>query len=276
MGLSLKISIMIMFVLLFSLVLNAFLNFYNFKNTYTKLVSTTYSVVIENMKEALEYQLNLGLNTDNSVESIKTSFIEQKQSDENIDFIQVINNKGKIIFSTSAENINTNVSSSWKEKILRKTTVSKENNIKKTVSSKNVIVRLPETKKAIVIGLPFINNFGVKQGAVILGYSKEYLEDSVDGMILVLSQGGISIFIIFTIITTVGVYLYLRNVIKDFKFMASTLEGHSTKLPHLSSKKPDSLKDFLAFNKIRKELIKDIDSIDSKFKYGKVENLNGN
>jgi TM2 domain-containing membrane protein YozV len=232
------------------------------------------------MKESLEYQLNLGLNTENSIESTKNLFKEQKKSDENIDFIKVINSKGEIIFTTNEMDKDTQANTAWvntlnRESGTKKATTSKDKTSKSSKNQKtdtdtdtdtNEIIQLPETNKAIIIGLPFVNSFGSNEGAVILGYSKDYLKGNVDGMIWLLAQGGVSIFIIFIVITIVGVYLYLRNVTKDFKFMASALGEHSSKLPYLSGKKPDSLKNFLTFNKARKDVLNDIDNVENNSK----------
>jgi len=60
-SLRIKISIMIVLLLAFALLLNVFLNFFNFEKTYTNMIVSRFLVVAKDLQNTAEYGLSLGL-----------------------------------------------------------------------------------------------------------------------------------------------------------------------------------------------------------------------
>ena len=206
-GLSFKISIMIILILAFALLLNVFLNFFNFEKNYTNMIYSRFFVTAKDLQNTAEYGLSLGLllpELKNIQEVINGIVNEQKD----IVSIEVFNDRGQVIFATNPEGKNREVPAKWVEKL-------KE-------MDKEAVSEFAHND-AFVIVLPLMNTFNIKVGALALGFSKSHIEIPVKRMFLYLFKY-FSIFLAtLAVIIFMGVSAFSRDLARNFNRMQSFL-----------------------------------------------------
>ncbi len=257
-SLFLRISAVVITIVLFSLLLNAFLNYFNFNTTYKELVRSRYNVVLDDLKQAIEYNLNFGLELSelSHHENIQKMIKDKKIKDETILYLKVFDDKGNILFEINPKKITTQVPAEWKSK------QTLTDNKKGWSFSDN---------KVFVIGLPLVNNFNVKEGVLALGYSKTRVDNTMKDMIVDLTQGVLLMLGFFAFITLVGIYLFSKRVIKGFIHMESSLKeiiakSAKAKTDRKSDKSNEFEENFIAFHNNTKEVMQKLKEAEQEIK----------
>ena len=249
-GLSLrvKISIMIIMILAFALLLNVFLNFFNFEKNYSNIVYSRFFVIAKDLQNTAEYGLGLGLSLPelkNLQEVINGITSEHKD----IVSITIFNDKGRVIFHTNPEEVNKGVSSKWVDKL-------KE-------MDKEAISRFTHNDTFVIV-LPLMNTFNIKVGALALSFSKSHIEIPVKRMLLYLFRW-FSIFLIaLAVITFMGISLFSRDIVRNFGRMRSFLENFLQGRPDdFGSSEPvtDLQEELIAFQEKSTEVLRKIDNV---------------
>lgn len=206
-GLSLraKISVMIILLLTFALLLNVFLNYFNFEKNYTSMVHSRFFVIARDLQNTAEYGLSLGLSLPelkNLQEVIDGILDEQKD----IVSIAIFDDHGQIIFHTDPGEKGKAAPSKWMGSL------DKESMSEFTDDNRSAIL------------LPLTNAFNVRTGALALNFPKSHIETPVKNMFSYLLEYFVISLGIFTVITFAAVSLFSRNIVKNFNGMRTFLE----------------------------------------------------
>ena len=213
-GLSLraKISVMIILLLAFALLLNVFLNYFNFEKNYTSMVHSRFFVIARDLQNTAEYGLSLGLSLPelkNLQEVIDGILDEQKD----IVSIGIFDDQSQVIFHTDPKEKGKTVPSIAMESL-----------------GEEDIYEFNDDGKSVIL-LPLTNAFNVRTGALALSFPKSHIEIPVKNMFSYLLEHFVISLAIFTVITFVAVSLFSRNIVKSFNRMRVLLEDSSGREP---------------------------------------------
>ncbi len=214
---SFKISIILIIVLVFSLILNLLLNFFNFEKTYGDLVSSRFYVAGKDIKNTIEYQLNLGLALP-EMKNIQVFAEEQKKKDAAIAEVEVCDEKGRILFGTDSGRLGKTESPSLIAAMRKHDHVSKS---KKTEERTSTVVL---GDRAYII-LPIVNSFGLRVGSVALAYPRTIISRPMQGILIYLLVLFIVTLLLFSAITFAAVHLISRSLNHKIVGMNESLKG---------------------------------------------------
>jgi sensor histidine kinase regulating citrate/malate metabolism len=254
-GLSLrvKISIMIILILAFALLLNVFLNFFNFEKNYSNMIYSRFFVIAKDLQNTAEYGLDLGLSLPelkNLQEVISGVVTEHKD----IISIIIFNAEGQAIFHTDPEEVDKGVPAKWVEKLKE---MDREATSELTYND------------TFVIALPLLNTFNIKVGTLALSFSKSHIEIPVRQMFLYLFRWSFVFLIAFAAITFVGVSLFSRDIVGIFGRMRSSLEDFLQGRPHdfeRSESIADLQEELIAFQEKSTEVLQKIHNVSKELK----------
>jgi len=254
-GLSLrvKISIMIIVILTFALLLNVFLNFFNFEKNYSNMIYSRFFVIAKDLQNTAEYGLGLGLSLPelkNLQEVINGVVAEHKD----IVSIAIFNDEGQTIFHTNPEEVDKEVPAKWVEKL-------KE-------MDREAISEFAHNDVFAVV-LPLMNTFDIKVGALALSFAKFHIEIPVRRMFLYLFRWFSIFLIIFAAITFLGVSLFSRDIIRDLSRMQSSLKDFFQGRPgdfERSESVADLQGELIAFQEKSAEVLQKIDHVSKELR----------
>lgn len=214
---SFKISIILIIILFFSLLLNTFLNFFNFEKTYKDLVCSRFIVAGRDLKNMIEYQLNLGLYL-HELKNIQELIGEIKNKDDSISAIEIFDENGDILFDTDTKKIGTRVSKS----VLSGSKKYIKPKRKNTGDEKPVTVM--DNGLGTII-LPITNTYDKRVGAIALAYPENIVTKPVGRILIYLAVVFTASFILFSIITFITVNIISKNLSAGFTAMKDSLEN---------------------------------------------------
>ena len=213
---SFKISIILIMILFFSLLLNSFLNFFNFEKTYKDLVCSRFFIAGKDLKNIIEYQLNLGLYLQ-ELKNIQELIDEIKSKDKSITAIEVFDENGNILFDTEMNKIGTRVNEnilSGAKKIVK---------IKGKNASEEKPVTVMDSGQGIII-LPVTNTYDIRVGSIALAYPEYIVTKPVGRILFYLAVAFVVSFLLFSGITFVAVNIISKNLSTGFIAMKNSLD----------------------------------------------------
>jgi sensor histidine kinase regulating citrate/malate metabolism len=214
---SFKISLILIIILFFSLLLNTFLNFFNFEKTYKDLVCSRFIVAARDLKNMIEYQLNLGLYLQ-ELKNVQELINEIKARDASITEVEVFDENGRILFDTRADKIGTqvnkNVLSGAKKYVKAKGKSGSDEKPVTVMDSGNGVIILPVT-----------NSYDVRVGSIALAYPEHIVTKPVGRILLYLAVIFAAAFLLFSIITFITVNIISKNLSSGFISMKDSVEG---------------------------------------------------
>ena len=190
-----RMAPMFIVVFCFSLLLNAFLDYSNFKRNHTEIERSRFSVVLRDLQDTVEYALNLGVAISDFSQFQQMIESTQKRYPE-ITGINVIDTKGVSIFNTDKEMINKTVSKKWHTKAF-------EAKDSWYVSDKNTHT----------IGVPIVNGINMVNASLSISYSQKNLTDKLETVRNELAKVTLALMLIFSVM----IFLGLKWINKGFE-----------------------------------------------------------
>jgi hypothetical protein len=200
-----RIGILLILVIALVLVLISYLNYSNYRKAYLDLNLTRYTIVAKDVRQTVLGGLNVGLRPAENTRLLP-SIKEQTRRENGIRFIAVIDESGTIIgdgkFGDGAP-------ARWHSRLAK---------------------TLPENWQTsdadtIEIGIPFVNNFNIKAGAVILGYNKTAIESAASDMLRKLAVDVLVTLLFLAVLTFGGVYIVTRRFCRVVTGVAATIDA---------------------------------------------------
>jgi sensor histidine kinase regulating citrate/malate metabolism len=157
-----RLGVPISLIIALAIGLITFLNYYNYEKTYKQLNVSRITVVARDLRQAIETGLNVGLAPRNNTQLGKDLEIARDHT-EGLRFAVVIDENGNRLVEVGE----TTTEQDWSKRL---------------ASVANESQWLGEGARTYQIGMPYRNSFGVRVGAVVLGYDKGSIDRAASAM----------------------------------------------------------------------------------------------
>ncbi len=208
-SLSMRIALMIVIVIGFTLLLVFFLNYSNFRKSYLGLNLSRYVVIGKDLKQTIEAGINLGLALDENIRIQKT-IEELKDRYPDVTYLTIFDDRGAIVFDTVKGRHPKSADPLW----LTQLAATDRDEFWQGVDA-----------ATYQVGLPIVNNFDVKIGGLIVAYDKRVIDDKTSKTLEKLGIDLSAAIALFTIITVTIVYLLTRNLTATLHSADVSLDG---------------------------------------------------
>jgi MFS family permease len=187
-------------LLLFVMSLLFMLSYFKFQTIFTNLIANRLSATSPTIYESIESAIDLGLGLGEIQNTEKVIFWVQ-QNNPGIRSIDIFNNKGNILFSTENQRVEQAVASPYLE--ILKTSVGRNSQI--------------EVDANFLGAFKLLNNYDQKVGGGLITYSKDdYISQVIHFKNSLILKSAI-IFIIFSILASIGIMSGFRGLSKYLK-----------------------------------------------------------
>ncbi|MCK4744251.1 MAG: hypothetical protein KAT25_10555 [Sulfuriflexus sp.] len=256
-GLVVKLSLTITFVVSFAVLLTAFLTYFNFNKAYSDITQARHLVLGGNLKKSIEYSLNVGVNID-ELRNTQTLIDELAKKNTDIDVLRVLTTNSQILYD--------------KDKTASTTESLLDVGHGQPVAGSDY--RIVESNDVIILLIPIYNNFSAQVGLLQIGYSNEKTNAYLWETKLFLLQHSILSISMIAIMVLILVYFITKKFRSRLEDMGSAL----TNLMKDSHHDPDEIKQrgnfenaYLVFHEKTQELLlsfdaasKDLDKLEKK------------
>lgn len=196
MSLSMRIASMVALVIVITVGLISFLNYSNYHKNHHEFTQSRYLVLANDIKQTIEYSLNLGLPL-GQLEQAQRLLDEIKLRMPSILFIRVFNDQRTIAFATEPALIGQSIAPTWFDIIDR--------------TGKDAHWH-GEDDAAYLVAVPLVNNFDVKVGAVVVGYSRAKFDAQSTFMGQRLMMDTLGVTVVTLLLMLVGIRLIMREI----------------------------------------------------------------
>lgn len=184
----LRISLLLIAVSAVVLVLISYLNFSNYRKTYLEVNQTRYLVVAKDLRQSVLSGLDLGLAPAENVQ-LQTMLRELRRRESGIRYLGVQDDAGHVIGEGVLDPAR---SEGWRRRL------------RDTAADGAWYDADPTT---LELGIPIINNFNIKVGAVVIGYDRVAIEQATGAMALQLAGDTLLALGLLATLSCTGVYL---------------------------------------------------------------------
>jgi hypothetical protein len=213
----LRIGGLLVLVIAAVLVLISFLNYSNYRKTYIESNLTRYLVLAKDVRQGIVSDLNIGLHPSEDL-YLMPALTEMARRYDGIRYIGVVDESGRPI---SQGDFPALPAQAWKDKI--------------AATATDTYWRSSDAR-AYQIGLTFTNNFGLKAGAVVIGYDRQRIERAVDDMMRKMCVDAVKVLILLTALALAGVYFLTRRFSAELVQVGATLDAmfDAAEPPHVA------------------------------------------
>jgi hypothetical protein len=207
-----KISLLIISIVLFSLFLVSLLNYFNFQKNYEGLRKSGFMVVSADLKNNIEYGLNLGLSLV-EIKNIQGVIDEAKWRQKEIISADVLDESGIIQYSTEPKKLNTPATEEWRRAM------------KLTSAAAPPFIK---TKTECTLLRPLSNSFGQEAGILAITYRRWPEPNPVYAMGRILTGYFIAAGSISVLLVIASVWFLSRGIKRTFKAMDICLHSSAS------------------------------------------------
>ena len=232
----LRIGTLLILVIALVLLLISYLNYSNYRKAYLDLNLTRYMIVAKDVRQSVLGGLNVGLAPAENARLLP-SIREQARRESGIHFIGVIDESGAVI---GAGRISPAAAARWRASL--------------AATAPDAYWQTSDAD-TIEIGIPFMNNFNIKAGAVVIGYDKRAIESAASDMLGKLGLDLVLTLACVAALTLAGVHLVTRKFCRALASVAATIGsalGQGTPLraqgDFLGAGVADEINDFTALS----------------------------
>ncbi len=198
-GFVFKIASTLAAILFVGLGVTGILSLHTFERTLGEFLSTRFEFVVNDIRQGIETQLDLGLEL-SSIENIPESMGAYVRGDPQIFTIEVFDETGTVIHSTDTSFEGDLVTEEW---------------IQAWQESGDDGVWALLQRDAGVVGVALRNSFNQNVGSVALRYSRQFLDDSVSNRASNLMAVGATNVMIIMALAVFGCLVILRRPLQD-------------------------------------------------------------
>jgi len=202
-GFAPRIAVFVAVILIAGVALTVTLSIHKFQRTSADLIASRFEFVVVDIRQKIHTQLDLGLPF-TELQDVSDEFETYMQNDRQILSIELFDDAGTVLYSTDPSFIGDLVSEDW----VALWRTNQQNNSWTTLE-----------RDAAVVGVPLRNNLDQDIGSLVLRYSREFLDLTIDEQIERLSTIGTTIALIMTLVSLLGCSLLLRKSSRDLKNM---------------------------------------------------------
>jgi len=247
-GLVVKLSLTITFVVSFAVFLTAFLTYFNFSKAYSDITQARYLVLGGDLKKSIEYSLNIGVNID-ELHNTQELVDELARKNSDIDVLRILTVNNKVLYD--------------KDGVTNNLSRSLEVEHGQVVAGSDY--RVTENDGIIILRMPIYNNFSAQVGELQIGYSSQQTVAYSWGTRWFLLQHSILSISLVALVILILVYFITRK----FRFRLAGMGAALTNLMSDSCHDPDEVTAkgnfedaYLVFHEKTQELLLSFDAAD--------------
>ena len=200
-----RLGVPISFIIALSVGLVSFLNYYNYEKTYRQLNSSRLVVIGRDLKQTIEAGLNVGL-TPKANTKLDDALFQTVSHTEGLQFAIVIDATGAKL----AEAGSSSPEQDWVQRIVG-------------IGDENFWSGADD--RTYQVGLPYRNSFGVKVGAVVVGYDKLAIDQTMAAMRTALLTDWLQASAGLGLLTLLGVWWLTRRFEAQLNQVEQALDG---------------------------------------------------
>jgi len=233
MRLSLRINLIISLAIVLAISLTTILSVYKFETTFSKILTARFEFLLEEMKRNVEAKLDLGLPL-SSLNGVSQMFEELLTHNAQIVSVELFDATGTVLYSTDPSFVGDLVSQGWVDAWH----VSNEHD-----------VWVWEDANTGVVGRSLQNSLGENMGAIVLKYSRQFIDTTVSELARHLAIDGSIASLSLVVIGLIGVVCLIRRPciqLRALTRMANSLgdAGTHTLEPVQSVDAPENFEQF--------------------------------
>ncbi len=192
----LRIGGLLVLVIASVLVLISFLNYSNYRKTSLELQQHRYLVLAKDTRQGIVAGLNIGLRPGED-EHLQAALGETARRFEGIRYIGVIDESGRLI---GQGRLPEQAPGRWKKRI---------------AATEADAWWQAASADTYQLGLPFVNNFGIKIGAVVIGYERKPIEANIGDMRRRMIADVVQTLVLVALLTMAGAWVLTRRLAGD-------------------------------------------------------------
>lgn len=202
----LRIGGLLVLVIASVLILISFLNYSNYRKNYLELNLTRYLVLAKDTRQNIVGALNIGLRPAED-EHLPAALAEMAQRYEGIRYIGVLDESGRLL---GRGQLPAQTPANWMRRI---------------AATDADAYWQAANGDTFQIGLPFVNNFGIKIGAVVIGYERTRIEANISDMLRKMCVDVAQTLVLIALLTMAGVYILTRRLANDLSEVGATIDS---------------------------------------------------
>ena len=246
-----RIAALLIFVFASTLLLISFLNYSNYRKTYLNLNQTRYLVSLKELRQTIEYGMNIGLPPSSNT-NLMPALNDLLKRQDGIRYIAVADDSGKILSTTP---LSSETSRNWNA--LQESTA-------------NESYWQSASPSTFELGMPFTNNFGQKAGVVVIGYDRPIIEKAIGNMLRGMAFDFIVNLAILTLLTFVIVYLLTAKFSATIAKLSQVIDtAMRTNRPceiNDAAIDPATVKDLTDFVNLSQQAARELDALEHELK----------
>ena len=207
-GLVDKLGATICFIIIFAVALGGLLNYFNFGKTYGQIVQSRFTVLVKDLVHTVDYGLGLGLSL-KAMNNIPHLLDQAKAADKQINFIEVFDNTGRVLYSTKKNTVGAAVPPGW------------------LAASDDTVVDATwslETDDSSLVGHQLFNDFNQREGVLVLGYSRAPVAKATRDVLYTLLTNATITVGAFAVLAVLCAFLITRGLMRSIRRMHASLE----------------------------------------------------
>ncbi len=188
-----RIGMLLVLVLALVLILISFLNYSNYRKTYLELNLTRYLVLAKDVRQTIETGLNVGLPPLENARLLP-AIQELARRHGGIRYIAILDDSGAVL---GAQRVPAATLAQWRARL------------QATAATDYWQAQDAATYQ---LGMPFLNNFNLKAGAIIVAYDKGPITAATDAMLRALGTDVLLVLLVLAALTLAGSYALTRTI----------------------------------------------------------------
>ncbi|MFC4159105.1 hypothetical protein [Chitinimonas lacunae] len=197
---------MVSLVIGFVLALVALLNYANFRKNLHEQHVTRYLVLARDLRQTVEAGMNIGL-TPAANERLPQILNGLRLRHSGISFAGLSNQEGRWLLGNG--DVPEQSADYWRDHAAA------------TAADSWWRARSGDS---YLVGLSYVNNFGVKEGAVVIAYDRRGIDEITDAMLTRLAQAALATQLLFTLLSLIGAWLLTRRFTSQIDQVAGSLD----------------------------------------------------
>ncbi len=190
------------------LALISFLNYCNFEKDLHSFVRSRFMVVGQDLKNTVEYGLNLGLGLQ-ELKNIQQLIVDTKERDTDIADLMVLDQQGTILFHSNPGQVGQQAEADWLQHSL-------PHRDGPALHTSN-----PAGQQTV---LPIVNQFNIMVGSLVLSYPSAVINQPKAAMRAFLLRRFVIIFTMFSLLTMFLVFTLTNRLLAGVNELADDLE----------------------------------------------------
>lgn len=209
---SIKITAAITTLITLVLGLAVLMNYAKFERTFNGLTESRLAFLIQDLRDTLEFGLDLGLDPA-AMANTAAILTREAAQDPHILAILVFDDESRILHQYQSELLKdypiASPAPAWLQAVLRATSKTPQHT---------------RDRQTLMVGVPLTNNFGLTVGGLILRYDRSFYDQELENTLADLLRTALLILVAVSFIALLSVWWLFRDTRRELRQVGATLE----------------------------------------------------